>query len=223
MAAPTKGNTTNGNPTPGASSHTISHNQNTGSDRFLVVQLTMSNSRTYSGVTYGGTAMTQLHQTNRSGLSQRMAFFYLADPPTGSNNCVISFSGSQWNPISIHIRSFTDCGGVGNYERSGASSTPNTKSITISQDDSLIMITSCSINAILTQQIPQGTNRTFTTHNTNRQVATGAISADAGHSAGSVSLRATSTSGSVSLDRVEIKGLSGGTGGSGESNFFMIM
>ena len=70
------------------------------------------------------------------------------------------------------------------------------------------MITSCSINAILTQQIPQGTNRTFVTHNTNRQVATGAISADAGHSAGTISLRSTSTSGSVSLDRTEIKGLS---------------
>ena len=69
------------------------------------------------------------------------------------------------------------------------------------------MITSCSINAILTQQIPQGTNRTYVQHNTNRQVATGAISADSGHSAGTISLRSTSTSGSVSLDRVEIKGL----------------
>tara|TARA_Y100001937_G_C7125552_1_gene334741 strand:- start:1113 stop:1775 length:663 start_codon:yes stop_codon:yes gene_type:complete len=209
MAAPTKGNTTNANPTPGANSHTIAHTQNTGSNRLLVVQLTMANTVNYSGVTYGGQALTQLHNTNRGGLSQRMAFFYLVDPPTGNNNCVISFTGSQWNPVSIHIRSFTDSGGVGNYVRSGASSTPNTKSITVSQDDSLIMITSCSTYSILTQQIPQGTNRNFVTHNTNKQVATGAISANAGHSAGTVSLRATSSQVSLSLDRVEIKGLAG--------------
>ena len=55
---------------------------------------------------------------------------------------------------------------------------------------------------------PQGTNRTYVQHNTNRQVATGAISADGGHSAGSISLRSTSTFGSVTLDRTEIKGLS---------------
>ena len=210
MAAPTKGNTTSANPTPGASSKTQAHTHNTGSDGLIVAQFTMSNSVSYSGCTYGGQAMTQLHQTNRSGLGQRMAFFYLEDPPTGNNDIVVSFSGSQWNPISIHIRSFTGSGGIGNYERSGASSSPNTKSITVSQDDSLIMITSCSINAITAQEIPTGTTRTYTQHNTNRQVATGAISADAGHSAGSVSLKATSTSGSVSLDRVEIKGLGSG-------------
>ena len=209
MAVPTKGNVTNANPTPGANSKTQAHTQNTGSNRLLVVQLTMANTVNYSGVTYGGVAMTQLHSTNRSGLSQRMGFFYLVDPPTGNNNCVISFTASQGNPISIHIRSFTDCGGVGAYERSGASSTPNTKNIVV-EEDSLIMTTSCSANVISTQQIPQGTNRTFVTHNTNKQVGTGAISADAGHSAGTISLRATSTSGSVSLDRVEIKGLSGG-------------
>ena len=223
MSVPTKGNTTSSNPTPGANSKTQAHTQNSGTNRLLVAQFTMSNSRTYTGCTYGGVAMTQLHQTNRSGLGQRMAFFYLVDPPEGNNNLIVSFSGSQWNPISIHIRSFTDCGGIGNYERSGASSTPNTKTITVSQDDSLIMTTSCSVNAILTQQIPTGTNRTFTTQNTNRQVATGAISANAGHSAGSVSLRATSTSGSVSLDRVEIKGLSGGGDTGSGGDLFLIM
>ena len=207
MSAPVKGNTTNANPTPGANSKTQAHTHNTGSDGLIVAQFTMSNSVNYSGCTYGGQTMTQLHSTNRSGLGQRMAFFYLENPPTGNNNLVVSFSGSQWNPISIHIRSFTGSGGIGNYERSGASASPNTKTLTVSQDDSLIMITSCSINAILTQQIPQGTNRTYVQHNTNRQVATGAISADSGHSAGTISLRSTSTSGSVSLDRVEIKGL----------------
>ena len=220
MAVPTKGNVTSANPTPGGNSKTQAHTQNTGSDGLIVAQFTMSNSRTYTGCTYGGQAMTQLYQINRGGLSQRMAFFYLNNPPTGNNNLVVTFNGSQWNPISIHIRSFTDCGGVGASTRTGGQTTPNTQSLTV-EDDSLIMITSCSINGISTQQIPTGTNRTFTTHNTNRQVGTGAISADAGHSAGSISLRGTSTSGSVTLDRTEIKGLSNSS--TGESNFFFIM
>jgi len=219
MAAPTKGNTTNANPTPGANFYQFSHNQNTGNNRLLVVMFTMSNSRTYSGATYNGSAMTQLYQINRSGLSQRMAFFYMVDPPTGSNTLRVNFSGSQWNPISVHARSFTDSGGVGNSARTGGQTTPNTQNLTVSAD-SLILATACSINAISTIQIPQGTNRTFTTHNTNRQVGTGAITADAGHSAGTISVRTTSTSGSVTNDRTEIFGLASL---GGESDFFLIM
>ena len=220
MAVPTKGNTTNANPTPGASSKTQAHTHNTGDDGLIVAQFTMSNSRTYSGCTYGGQAMTELYQINRSGLGQRMCFYYLENPPTGNNDLVVSFSGSQWNPISIHIRSFTGSGGVGASARSGASATPNTKTLTV-EDDSLIMITSCSINTILTQEIPEGTTRTFTTHNTNRQVATGAISANAGHSAGTIDLKSTSSHGSVSLDRTEIKGLSSSVDTSG-GDFFSL-
>jgi len=222
MAAPTKGNVTNANPTPGANFYQFTHNQNVGSNRFLIVQFTMSNNRSYSSCRYGGQVMTQLYQINRGGLSQRMAFFYLQDPPTGNNTLRVNFNNSVYNPISIHARSFTDCGGIGNSARTGGQSTPNTQNLTVSQDDSLVMITSCSINAILTQQIPTGTNRTFITHNTNRQVATGAISANAGESAGVISLRSSSTYGTVTLDRTEIKGLSVVTENN-DGDFFQFM
>jgi hypothetical protein len=53
-------------------------------------------------------------------------------------------------------------------------------------------------------------------------VATGAISADVGHSAGSITLRSTSTFGSITLDRTEIKGLSSSVDTSG-GDFFMLM
>ena len=56
---------------------------------------------------------------------------------------------------SLHIRSFTNSGGVGASTRTGGQSTPNNGSLTV-EDDSLIMITSCSINAITSQQIPTG-------------------------------------------------------------------
>ena len=205
MATATKGNVVNANPTPGANCYQFTHNQNTGAGGLLVIQLTMSNVRSYSGCTYGGQAMTQLYTINRGGLSQRMAFFYLENPPTGNNTLRINFNNSVWNPISIHSRSFTGSAGIGNDGKVGGQPTPNTQSLTVS-DDSLIMATACSVNVVSTIQIPQGSNRSFATHNTNRQVGTGAISANAGHNAGSISVRTTSTSGSVTNDRVEILG-----------------
>ncbi|MBC8398554.1 MAG: hypothetical protein H8E16_15840 [Flavobacteriales bacterium] len=221
MAVPTKGNVTNNNGTPGNSFRNQAHNQNVGSDGLIIAQFTMSNSRTFTSATYGGVTMTRLYTVNRSGLGQRMAFYYLENPPTGNNTLRVNFNGSQWNPLSTHIRSFTNSGGIGNSLRTGDVSTPNTQTLTVS-DDSLIMITSCSINAITSQQIPTGTNQTYVQHNTNRQVATGAISADVGHSAGVISLRGTSTFGSLSLDRTEIKGLSSSVDTSG-GDFFMLM
>ena len=207
MAAPTKGNTTNINQTPGANFYQFTHNQNTGNDGMVIVQLTMANSVTPSTATYNGVAMTRLYTINRGGLSQRMAFYYLLNPSTGNNTLRINFSGSQWNPVSLHARSFTNSGGIGASLRSGGSSTPHNRTLTLQQDDSLVMITSTGVNQILTQQIPTGTNRTFTTHNTNRQVATGAISSDVGHSAGLIDLRATASFGNRTLDRTEILGL----------------
>lgn len=221
MAAPTKGNATNLNQTPAANNKTQNHTQNTGSNGLIIAQFTMSNTRTYTGCTYGGVAMTQLYQLNRSGLSQRMAFYYLENPPTGNNQLRVNFNGSQFNPISMHIRSFTDCGGIGASSRTGGSSSPHTGNLTVEQD-SLIMITSCCVNAIATQQIPTGSNKTFTTHNTNRQVATGSISANAGESAGTVSVRATSVFGNLTLDRTEIKGLSAPVSDTGADFFFLM-
>ena len=158
MAAPTKGNVTNLNQTPGANNKTQNHTHNTGSNGLIIAQFTMSNTRTYTGCTYGGVAMTQLYQLNRNGLSQRMAFYYLENPPTGNNQLRVNFNGSQFNPISMHIRSFTDSGGVGSSIRTGGASSPHTGNLTVTQDDSLVMITSCCVNAIATQQIPTGTS-----------------------------------------------------------------
>ncbi len=221
MATATKGNVVNANPTPGANFYQFTHNQNTGAGGLLVIQLTMSNARSYTGCNYGGQSMTQLYTINRGGLSQRMAFFYLENPPTGNNTLRINFNNSVWNPISIHSRSFTGSAGIGNNANTGGQSTPNTQSLNYSAD-SFIMATACSINVVSTIQIPQGDNRTFATHNTNRQVGTGAISVGTGASAGSYNIRTTSTFGSVTNDRVEILGTSSPTTNT-DGDFFMLM
>ena len=221
MAVPTKGNVTFNNSTPGANFRNQAHTQNTGSDGLIVAQFTMANSTGYASATYGGVAMNVLYGINRAGLGQRMAFFYLENPPTGNNTLRVNFNANQWNPLSTCIMSFTNSGGVGNSLRTGGSATPHNATLTVS-DDSLIMITSCSINAITAQQIPTGTNQTYVQHNTNRQVATGAISSNAGHSAGSISLRATATFGSLSLDRTEILGISAPVE-TGNADFFALL
>ena len=215
MAAPVIGNSLQSNPTPGSNNITTVFNNifmmppSQPGNEMVIVMATMSNAngRSFTGATYGGQTMTELYQQNRAGLSQRMVFYYLEQAPTGSNTLALTFNGNQFNPVSLHVRSFGDCGGVGASLRTGGQPTPHNGTIIV-EEDSLIVMTSCSVNQILTQEIPTGNNRTFTTHNTNRQVATRAISDSGGFSAGTISLRATSTFGTVTLDRTEIKALS---------------
>jgi len=215
MAAPQIGNSLSSNSTPGSNNITTIFNNifmsppSQPGNEMVIVMATMSNAngRSFTGATYGGQTMTELYQQNRAGLSQRMVFYYLEQAPTGNNTLVLSFNGNQFNPVSLNIRGFGDCGGIGASLRTGGQPTPHNGTIIV-EEDSLIVMTSCSVNQILTQEIPTGNNRTFTTHNTNRQVATGAISANTGHLAGGVSLRATSTFGNLTLDRTEIKALS---------------
>ena len=54
------------------------------------------------------------------------------------------------------------------------------------------------------------------------KLATGAISADGGHSAGTINVRATSASGNLTLDRTEIKGLGASPDTSGGDFFAMF-
>lgn len=225
MAVPTIGNVTYNNQNPNGTSITISgHSQNSGSDRLLVVTVTAMNTANITSMTFGGVGLTKIHGTNRNGIGQRMEMWYLSNPNSGSGNIVINYNPGQFNPIGFCARSFTNSGGIGNFILNGASSTPRNANITVS-DDSLIMMTSCAYNVIPStngQQIPTGTNRTFTAQNTYRQVANGAISQSSGHSAGSIPLRAVATSGSISLDAVEILGLSSSPT-TDDADFFMIL
>ena len=109
------GNSTANTITPGSSSFfTFSHNQNSGSDGYLIVSVAMYNVQSFSSVTYDGVAMTKLNGDNFSGtLSQQWAVYGLATPSTGSNTVRVNISGSQWNPVGYYAQSFTGSGGVG--------------------------------------------------------------------------------------------------------------
>jgi hypothetical protein len=82
----------------GVSSYTYNYTVSTGSNRLLLVGvLGDSTSDLITGVTYGGVAMSLVDATNGKlhPASERwMYLFYLVNPSSGSNNVIISASGS---------------------------------------------------------------------------------------------------------------------------------
>jgi hypothetical protein len=144
------GNKTASNQNPNGTSQTLAHTQNTGSDLGLLVVITMANTVDFTGCTYNGVAMTLVQNINYGGQSQRCAAYYLQAPATGGNNIVVSFSGSQFNSTSIFAVSFTGAGNFGAFGVDGATTTPNSRSITIAAN-SIIYLTGLSSNAQNTQ------------------------------------------------------------------------
>lgn len=197
------GNKTQSNQNPNGTTQTLAHNQNTGSNRGLLVVVTMSNSVDFSGCTYGGVAMTLVRNTLFSAESQRQAAYYLANPATGSNNIVVSFTGSQFNSTSIFAVSFTGADGIDTSNSNTSVSTPNSQSLTIS-DNSIIYASGISSNAQNTGYDIGGSTRTFEfSHNTNIQVR-GCLSAT-GLSAGSQNITTKADFGYVTNFRVAVK------------------
>lgn len=65
----------------------------TGSDRMLFVATANNTGANITGVTYNGVAMTQISTINNSAPS-KMYFWYLIAPASGSNNVVVTASGT---------------------------------------------------------------------------------------------------------------------------------
>lgn len=65
-----------------------------GSDRLLFVEAYSTTGDDVTGITYNGVAMTQINKVSKSGSSEKLYLYYLAAPATGSNNVVVSRSGS---------------------------------------------------------------------------------------------------------------------------------
>lgn len=196
------GNKTVANATPGGNSQTLNHNHNAGADGVLLVGICIFN-QNISSITYGGQAMTSRLNYRSSGLSQRWAFFELANPPTGVNQLAISYTNSIWNPTSVFVRSFTGAkvGGVtGNNDQS---TSPHSRSITV-EENSIIYLMGVSVNAQSFGYIINNSTRTNEfSHNTNKQVG-GALS-QTGMSAGSKSCVTLANSGTISNARIEIR------------------
>lgn len=93
-----------GNSVGAASSLTYSHTVS-GSDRLLIVGVWFGSSRSLSSITYNGDTMSDVVTILDTGGGERHGMQYLIAPDTGSNNVVVTLSGSAG--IESTVASYT--------------------------------------------------------------------------------------------------------------------
>jgi len=102
----------------------------TGSDLTLWVSAVCNLANSITGCTYNGVAMTQIGTGLVDGAGNTNHLFYLINPATGTNNVVLSQSGS--NSINFISDSYTGCGQVTQPDSSNTNSTGSNSSLTTS-------------------------------------------------------------------------------------------
>lgn len=150
---------------PAASSWSFNYTNPVASDTLVVI--VASPSVSISSVIYGGDTMTQKAQYN-TAYSVYWGVYSLSLPKTGSNTLQINLSGSNFNSSSTVIYSFSGSSGVGNIGFNNSQSSPQTTSLSISNNSMIIgtCIGGNSTSAYI--EIPQGTTRTVDwNHNIN--------------------------------------------------------
>jgi hypothetical protein len=79
-----------------ATSITFAHVDGVGSNRILWVGILTGGGDTVTGVTYNGVAMTQASKNTSMPSTNVLYLYYLVNPATGSNNIVVSQTGSGY-------------------------------------------------------------------------------------------------------------------------------
>ena len=114
---------------PGGTTITFNHNQNSGSDGFLVIAVAHSKSNQISNIKYNNVQLTSRLYYN--GSTNKYGFFVLANPATGTNQVKITFTAGAWNQCGTHVYSFTGAssanGVVGNND---VANTPHSRNRT---------------------------------------------------------------------------------------------
>jgi hypothetical protein len=213
------GNRTSSNLNPAASTQTLTHTQDVGSDGVLLVAINMANTVNINSVTYNGVAMTQRVNYSSGGLSQRWAYYELASPATGSNNVVVTFSANQFNSTSLTAQSFLGANTGGATGNNDQATTPHSRNLTIATN-SIIYLMGTSPNAQSFGYDINGSTRTnLFSHNTNK-IVEAAISAT-GIGSGSIACVTKADFGNVSNVRIEIP--EAGTPPPATSGNFLLM
>lgn len=73
----------------------------TGTNRYLLVAVVLQGSQTCTGVTYNGVAMTQIQSISTAAIAagETCYIFGLANPASGANNILASYSGAATNLV----------------------------------------------------------------------------------------------------------------------------
>jgi hypothetical protein len=213
-----EGNFTGDARVPMGSTYSFSHNQNTGTDRCLVV-IIAAPAVSITSVNYGGQALTNVRQTLLNNYSTYWSVWRLNNPPTGINSIQVNLSTASWNPTSVVCYSFTGSAGVGlNSLTQPAVSNP-TATINISNNSMIIGANVGGNSTSAYIAIPQGTNRPIDwTHGINNYTW-GGISPSL--SAGNTTIQGGSTATSVILG-VEVKEAAAPVGNN-TSGWWMIL
>lgn len=115
----------------------------TGSNRILWIQACNTNSATFTitGITYAGVAMTKAGTEQKAGASNTWSsLWYLVAPTIGTNNIVVTSSGStDLLALSSSYTGARQSGVPDAYTSSSGSGDPYTQSITTVTDNSWIL------------------------------------------------------------------------------------
>jgi hypothetical protein len=134
-----------------ASSLSWSHTVGTGTDRLLVVGVSVENSKTVSAVSYRGTPLTFLGA--RGNGDKRVELWYLKAPPSGTGTVAVSLSGSG-NMVAGAVSFF----GTDQFAPFGsfvsASSTSTTASVTATGSATDLVISALTIDGNASSRTP---------------------------------------------------------------------
>lgn len=125
----TIGNISNNITNPSGGSVTFSHTQNTGTNGYIYVYINMGNAEPApTGVTYNGVSMTLVNTSSGdSSFNIKNYLYQLANPATGSNSVVVSFTAfTMYANVYTKVISTTGSAGIGNYTWSNVTSTTAT-------------------------------------------------------------------------------------------------
>ena len=164
--------------TPAGTTRTFSHNMSTGSNGYLFIVIAMPNpAMTFTSVTYGGNAMSSVSFNVTTVTNCVWGIFSLANPPTGANDVVITFSVAQYNPVSSFAFSATGCAGTGSTSFLDTTSSPLSSSLTISANSIIFggLIAGNNVSHVI--ELPTGTSRTLEYTSSIYNYTSGALSA----------------------------------------------
>ncbi len=147
----------------GATSTTVTHTQDAGSNRFMIVYVYIAGSRTTTSVTFNGVALTQLGaKTSVAGNTGQWTVWYKAGLTASTGgNLVANFDACPYDMISVSAYSFTNCNGIGVDNYNGATALNNTTSLTISSNSMIVAGCIAGGNTSAYVEIPDGTTRTL--------------------------------------------------------------
>jgi hypothetical protein len=197
------GNKTNGTANPGASTtYTLAHTQDTGASGYLIVLTGISSSATPTGVTYNGVSMTLLDSRATTSTGMQIQAWGLANPSTGANNVVVSWSSGPFNPVNVEAISFTGSSGFGNAGFSDTAGPPNTTA-TVTVSSNSVIVGQAAAGTAGTNVTIDGSSRTIDFNNNCNNFIFGGVSAT-GLSAG-LKTSSFNASAQVAVQLIEIK------------------